>query len=227
MKKLLYPCTLILALSLIVSCKTTDGIVTKPTDESREKPKNSYTKIDEDSILAITNQEPDGEVYTLESFEDGNFWYAQGEENPLSYSSTSAAVTEQWYSSGSYAGEWSFKSSSSKKPASFVTDAPLITLWSDYRYLVLDVNNTSSSPLVLKVTLQSGDGKYTDSYELHNVTIGKGINTNVIFDLVNGVILNGNPVHGIGEEDLSKVIFEVINDTKGGTIYIDSIRLIK
>ncbi len=236
MKKQLKFLVLICSSLVLYSCASIDrsGIDTQSQKNDRqETPSESSKKPEEtkninEKVIAINNQEPEGEIYTLESFEDGNFWYGEGEENPELDSAFSASLSEDWFTAGAYSGKWEFKTTSSNHHASFITDAPIISNWTDVKYLVADINNTSNSVISLKLKIITNDGNFTDIYETQSINLGIGHNTNVIYDLTHDLKLNNQTTNVIIDaESIYKVVFEITNTTKGGVIYIDSIRLVK
>ncbi len=219
MKKKAYISLVIFTLAFTLSmfsCTTTSNI--SSVKEKTAEPNQESSK----NVHAIHNVLPDGDIELLDSFEEGNFWQAEGE----SYA-TDADLTEDWSSEGEVSGLWQFMSIPQEENAVFYCEGLIDTNWTGAKYFIFDVNNTLSKSITVQLAIEAGKTKETTYTE--KVTLGSGLNTNVMFSLLNQTTdENGLQVPGITEADnIKKAMIVIYGKALSGELNIDNIRLIR
>ena len=176
------------------------------------------------NVMAIHNPEPEGEIELLDNFEDGNYWQAEGFQKENDFS-IETEISSLWYTEGSFSGQWTFGERTENGTSSFYCEALLDKNWTDAPYLIVDINNATSSPVLIQVAVESG--KENAETFTQEVAIGVGENTNVYFDLLHSLTdKDGNSVPGIYESSqIKKLSFIVKGNSSSGEIFADNIRL--
>lgn len=195
--------------------------------------KSDAKAAEEPAVKCINNPDPTGQVELLDSFEEGNYWLAVGDtwDQWGSHNlSLVADTTDKWATDGTTAGEWQFDThaTGTSQQSCFFCDNLVDNDWTGAKAVVCDINNINAEPIKINLAVQAGDG-WAWSQTAQDVVLGVGVNKNVTFDLVNGVLdSSNNPIAGIVNPELiHRGIIEVIGENKGGTIYIDNIRLVR
>ncbi len=184
------------------------------------KKKNKKKK----SKTPVTVQEmPAGEVSSLDSFEEGNFWLAVGDswdQWGAHNLSLEADTTEDWSTDGTTSAVWTYDiaTADTSKQASFYTNSLVETDWTGVKYLVVDVYNPNDYALQLKGNVQNGVDWAWSSSEKVEVPAGS-IVQNLTFDFTtNGIAF---------AEQIACCIIDVCEENPGGTFYIDNIRIVR
>ena len=213
------------SVSSVKDLKNTDTVSVK--DE--EKITDDTVIIQKDTTPLINNILPDTKIELLDDFEEGNFWSSELSSEfykniNLSYGTQ---LSKEWASEKDNSGKWSFKECSGNKDnAYFCCNQLLYTDWTDAKALVCDINNQCSSSVEITFAAISGPGVWSQTSK--NIKLGCGINTNVLFDLVNGTTdLQENAIPGFADIDsVCCAVFVIYGKNKGGDIYVDNIRLL-
>lgn len=169
----------------------------------------------------INNPAPTGTVDILDGAEEGVYWNAVADS--WGNGDTSIAVDEytKWATEGSTSLMLDYSASDPKNAANagdkatFFCDALAIVDFTEYKSVVLDINNPTAGPVDFVLVIQDTDWSWCQSAAQ---TLGIGVNKNVTFNLADLNIPNATAVHR-----MAFCLFQ----TNDGPIYVDNIRLVK
>lgn len=183
-------------------------------------------------VPVINNPDPTGEIVLLDGFEEGMFWQAVGDSWDQWGShnlSLDIDTTTDWATEGETAGVFEFDiagpdtSCQATFPCYSLEDTD-ITI---YKEVVMDINNVSDTPLQVNFAIQ--DNQEWQWSKTETFTIGKGVNKNVTFSLVNNITDGSDKpidalIHG---DSVACIMFQVVGENEGGQVYIDNVRYVK
>ncbi|MCF0242925.1 MAG: hypothetical protein HUK25_09815, partial [Treponema sp.] len=157
-----------------------------------------------------------------DDFEDGNYWYAvrnSWDEWGTHNLSLTAELSNEWGTAGLTSLNCSMEAATShtSKQACWCSDAPLITDFSPYKYLVVDCYNPESSDFNISFAIQTNKWSKWIATPTENVPNGE----HTLVFCFEGIF---------NEEDLSnvnRIILQSLGENNGGHIYFDNIRLYK
>jgi hypothetical protein len=222
MKKILAILSATALVFAVAGCASTKKAATKDDAKADAAP----------AVATINNPDPTGEIELLDGFEEGNYWQAVGDSWDQWGShnlSLAAETTDKWASEGTTAGEWQFDvhAAGTSQQSCFFCDALADVDWTGAKYLVCDINNINSEPIQMNVAVQASDAWSWSQTAI--LTLGVGVNKNVMFDLCNGILDGSNNAIPaiVGIDQIKRGIIQVVGENKGGTIYIDNIRLVR
>lgn len=212
----------------MITIMTAAALVLAVTSCASTKKADAPAADGKETVACINNPDPTGNVELLDSFEEGNYWQAVGDtwdQWGAHNLSLEAETTDAWATEGTNSASWTFDVAGpdTSKQACFFCDALIDVDWTGAKYLVADVNNINKEPISLSVAVQATDG-WTWS-QTAPITVGVGVNKNVMFDLVTGVGSKGTGIDG--PEMIKRGIIQVVGENAGGTIYVDNIRLVR
>lgn len=182
---------------------------------------NSGTAAPSASVAPIVNPDPSGTVDLLDGFEEGMYWQAVAGSWNSDDCSEDISESSDWASEGSTSALFEYHAGSAEKAANggdkatFFCDSLVITDLTEYKDIVLDVNNTTSGTIDFVVVIQDTNWAWCQSAPQ---TLGNGVNKNVTFSLKDMNIPDPSAVHR-----MCVCLFQE-ND---GPIAVDNIRLVK
>lgn len=112
---------------------------------------------------------------------------------------------------------WTFSRIPEGKQASFSCSNLSFSNWSNAKCLTCDINNMTKGPLDICLEIESGVAH--EKTRTDYVTLGKGENTNVYFDL--------KMYRPSDSEEIKKITFLIRGENSGGRIYMDNICLFR
>lgn len=165
-------------------------------------------------VTQIHNQPSEGNRLLIDGFEEENFWYTSKsrEDNSLS-----TEIADEWSTEKDNCGMWTFSRIPDGKQASFSCSSLSFSNWSNAKCLTCDINNMTKGSLEICLEIESGvaNEKTRTGY----VTLGRGENTNVYFDL--------QMFKPCDSEKIKKITFIIRGENSGGRIYMDNICLFR
>ncbi len=228
----------LLAALALVACATAPA--TPPAEEAAvaepvivEVAEEVVAEPEPETVEAAPAEIPEGEIISLDNFEEGNYWVAVGDSWDQWGShnlSLEAELFEEWGTDGPTSADWVYDTiPATGGQATFFCDQLLETDWTGAKSIVIDINNPESFAITIVFSTQTTDG-WTWS-QTKTIEIQPGITENVAFDLTSG-LLDGNnqAIEAIpGLDMVKRAMFSVMlaGDGKAGRFYVDNIRLIK
>lgn len=185
------------------------------------KPKKEKKSKKAEAPAPIVNPDPTGTVDLLDGAEEGVYWLAVADSWGNGDTSIDVGEYTKWASEGSTSLLLDFSASNPANAANagdkatFFCDALAIVDFTEYKQVVLDINNPTGKAIDFVLVIQDTDWTWCQSAAQ---SLGAGVNKNVTFNLADLKIPNPTAVH--------RMAFCLFQE-HDGPIYVDNIRLVK
>ena len=169
-------------------------------------------------------------TFLLDGFEDGNFWKTAA-DSKLEWTSANMALecslSTEWSSEGKTSACLTFAPMNKVHQSTYVCTELFEPDWGKYREILVDFNNTTDQKISVNIAFQN-----RETWEwtvCKSATLEKGENRDIRFSLSENLRDDKNrksePLEAGNE--LYCALIQVIGNNKGGTLYVDNIRLVK
>lgn len=219
MKKILSVLIISSVFFSLISCGSSPK---NPDKNNPDAPENSAeTKTQEpEKPSYIEPVLPETEMFLLDDFEDGNYWYAvrnSWDEWGSHNLSLTAELSEDWGSAGLTSLNCSMEPATkeSSKQACWCCDAPLIKDFSEFKYVAFDILNPERFEFNLSFVIQANNWNKWDVTKA--VKVPQGEHT-VLLELDSNF-----PAEDL--MDVNRMIIQSTGENPGGHFYIDNLRL--